>query len=175
MVLLTAFDFLEDILFCCCPNPTKTLVKNPHNDLLAKPRTDVYFTVSQDLRSNVVDMSLNYITEGNLPITTQKIDPTSGSMKVSLQAKGSQWKPQFEEDTWRNGRFELVSLMDPKQNRLQKANLKEVSLYKVVCKRKCHIVCIMNAFTPEFCRCYPLKETLFFVLSYHCWKKMFSL
>ncbi len=57
----------------------------------------------------MVDMSLNYITEGSLPITNQKIDPTSGSMKVSLWMKGSQWKPQFEDDNWKDGRFELVS------------------------------------------------------------------
>ncbi len=75
---------------------------------------DANFTVDfipkfQDLRSNVVEMSLKYITQDSLHITTQTIDPTSGKMSVSLLVKGSHWQPPFPSKAWKENTFELVS------------------------------------------------------------------
>ncbi len=71
------------------------------------------FSHTQDLKSNVADMNLKYITEGSLPITTQAIDTTSGKMGVSLLVGGSHWKPPFPSKVWKDGKFELVSFYKP--------------------------------------------------------------
>ncbi len=70
----------------------------------------VLFVCLQDIQSKLVDLSLGFVTEDDLPITTQKIVDHSGSMILSLQAASSQWQPPFEEESWQKGKFVMVRL-----------------------------------------------------------------